>query len=126
MKFMEGGPNGNVLLETSAQVVVMDSKAAGSGGMENSPIWHGRYGDGTTLQLDLVHTAAQSGLAKKNQPSYNLFHEAMHAAKGRQGQARQPGKRKYSMNNGPMQYGKKRRGKRHGKRRGKAAKAKAA
>ena len=43
-----------VLLQLDARIIVMNGLAAGYAG--SSSIQHGRFGDGCTLQLDLVHS----------------------------------------------------------------------
>ena len=47
------GKSGDILLNTEARVIAMNAGAAGSGG--KSKIYHGRIGDGVTVQLDLIH-----------------------------------------------------------------------
>ena len=42
----------DILLNTEARVIAMNAGAAGSGG--KSEIYHGRFGDGVTVQLDLI------------------------------------------------------------------------
>ena len=43
-----------MLLQLDARIIVMNGLAAGYAG--SSSIQHGRFGDGCTLQLDLVHS----------------------------------------------------------------------
>ena len=41
------------MLNTKARVIAMNAGAAGSG--RKNQIYHGRIGDGVTVQLDLIH-----------------------------------------------------------------------
>ena len=50
-KFKEQKSKG-ILLKTEARVIAMNAGAAGSGG--KSEIYHGRFGDVVTVQLDLI------------------------------------------------------------------------
>lgn len=52
------------VLNTKARVIAMNAGAAGSGGQ--TEIYHGRIGDGVTVQLDLIHnkTTQLRGKAK--------------------------------------------------------------
>ena len=52
------------VLNTEARVIAMNAGAAGSG--RKNQIYHGRIGDGVTVQLDLIHnkTTRSSGKAK--------------------------------------------------------------
>ena len=58
-----------VLLQLDARIIVMNGLAAGYAG--SSSIQHGRFGDGCTLQLDLVHSECGHGV---NGAVYNMFH----------------------------------------------------
>jgi hypothetical protein len=60
MEFRVGSKaeDGKVALTTAATVVAMDGVAAGSGGAGS--VFHGRFGDGVTLSLDLAVTVGRS------------------------------------------------------------------
>ena len=53
------------MLNTKARVIAMNAGAAGSG--RKSEIYHGRIGDGVTVQLDLIHkkSTQSPGKARK-------------------------------------------------------------
>lgn len=70
-----------VLFETSHRFVAMDAFSAGSGGRARSNIYHGRYGDGITVSVDLVLPAISnsSKLPKYSRhPAARLLHAHFH------------------------------------------------
>ncbi len=67
---------GEVVLTTKATAVAMDGLAAGSGGAGS--VFHGRFGDGVTLSLDLAAVTecgwTGPGLFKADKKLSSLFH----------------------------------------------------
>ncbi len=78
MEFRVGSQaeEGEVVLTTEATAVAMDGVAAGSGGAGS--VFHGRFGDGVTLSLDLAVVTERGrtgpGLFKADKKLASLFH----------------------------------------------------
>jgi hypothetical protein len=79
MEFRVGSKadDGKVVLKTAATAVAMDGVAAGSGG--TGGVFHGRFGDGVTLSLDLAVSPPPTaggglGFEAKDPKTWTLFH----------------------------------------------------
>ena len=77
MVFSRQQPSGELaeLFRSSADLVIMDKEAAGSGGC--STTFHGRLGAGVTISIDAVPAAFRTGLIKQHPICRKLFSTGM-------------------------------------------------
>jgi hypothetical protein len=74
MVYSRQQPSGELLalFRSSADLVIMDREAAGSGGCSST--FHGRLGAGVTISIDAVPGVFRTGLLAQHPICYSLFH----------------------------------------------------